>query len=109
MGIRLNPFISRTLGIIHFMRSLILSLLVLFATASISAQNPKPLTKSFEFGIYGGLNYNFHSPGFTTNSGAEYKNSNSSMGFHVGGFVDYDLSKMFRLTGRVRMIAWLCI
>lgn len=83
------------------MRSFILSLLVLFATASISAQNPKPLTKSFEFGIYGGLNYNFHSPNFISNSGAEYKNSNSSMGFHVGGFVDYDLSKMFRLTGRL--------
>ena len=83
------------------MRSLYLTLLVLFAAANISAQNSKSLNKSFEFGIYGGLNYNFHSPNVTTTSSGRYTASSSSMAFHVGGFADYDLSEMFRLTGRL--------
>jgi outer membrane protein OmpA-like peptidoglycan-associated protein len=93
--------ISRILGKRNFMRSLYLTLLVLFASVNIHAQNPKSLTRSFEFGVYGGLNYNFHSPDFKTDANGTYKNSASSMGFHFGGFADYDLSDMFRLTGRL--------
>jgi len=83
------------------MRSLFLTLLVLFASASISAQESKSLNKPFEFGLYGGLNYNFHSPDISATQVGQYSASASSMAFHVGGFVDYDLSTMFRLTGRL--------
>ena len=83
------------------MRSITLSLLVLFASASMFAQQPSSMTKPFEFGIYGGLNYNFHTPDFITTNSATYAMSTTSMAFHVGGFADYDLSKTFRLTGRL--------
>ena len=103
-GQSFNTLISRILGKRKFMRSLFLTLLVLFATSNIYAQNSKSLNKSFEFGIYGGLNYNFHSPDFKSPDTIDpnsYSNSASSMAFHVGGFADYDLSDMFRLTGRL--------
>ena len=83
------------------MRYLILALIGLSLTVGASAQNQKSITKKFEFGVYGGLNYNFHAPDFTTDLGSNYKVSSTSMGFHVGGFADYSLNKMFRLTGRL--------
>ena len=100
-GQSFTTLISRTLGKSTFMRSLFLTLLVLFASASISAQESKSLNKPFEFGLYGGLNYNFHSPDISATQVGQYSASASSMAFHVGGFVDYDLSTMFRLTGRL--------
>jgi outer membrane protein OmpA-like peptidoglycan-associated protein len=74
------------------------------ASANIYAQKTKSLTKPFEFGVYGGLNYNFHSPDFPSPDTVDantYATSASSMAFHVGAFADYDLSDMFRLTGRL--------
>ncbi|MGA1306664.1 MAG: OmpA family protein [Candidatus Kapaibacteriota bacterium] len=83
------------------MRFIPVTLLGILLSISAFAQNQKSPVKKFEFGIYGGLNYNFHAPDFNSDSGGKYSVSATSMGFHGGGFADYSLDKTFRLTGRV--------
>ena len=83
------------------MRFIPATLLGILLSISAFAQNQKSPVKKFEFGVYGGLNYNFHAPDFNTDSGGKYSVSATSMGFHGGGFADYSLDKTFRLTGRV--------
>lgn len=83
------------------MRFIPATLLGILLSISAFAQNQKSPVKKFEFGIYGGLNYNFHAPDFNSDSGGKYSVSATSMGFHGGGFADYSLDKTFRLTGRV--------
>jgi len=88
------------------MRYIIVTLVGIFYSLCAFAQNQKSQVKKFEFGLYTGVNYNFHAPDFTTKDPAgtaigNYKLSSTSMGFHGGGFVDYSLNKTFRLTGRL--------
>jgi len=88
------------------MRYIIVTLVGIFYSLCAFAQNQKSQVKKFEFGLYTGVNYNFHAPDFTTKDNAgtaigNYKLSSTSMGFHGGGFVDYSLNKTFRLTGRL--------
>jgi outer membrane protein OmpA-like peptidoglycan-associated protein len=83
------------------MRFIPATLLGILLSISAFAQNQKFPVKKFEFGIYGGLNYNFHASDFNSDSGGKYSVSATSMGFHGGGFADYSLDKTFRLTGRV--------
>lgn len=83
------------------MRFIPATLLGILLSISAFAQNQKSPVKKFEFGIYGGLNYNFHAPDFNSDLGGKYSVSATSMGFHGGGFADYSLDKTFRLTGRV--------
>lgn len=88
------------------MRYIIVTLVGIFYSLCAFAQNQKSQVKKFEFGLYTGVNYNFHAPDFTTKGNAgtaigNYKLSSTSMGFHGGGFVDYSLNKTFRLTGRL--------
>lgn len=83
------------------MRLFIFTLLALLPMGSMYAQHSNSSTNSFEVGIYGGLNYNFHTPDFSTSLFGTYSNPSSSMGFHVGGFVDKELGSNSRLTGRL--------
>lgn len=89
------------------MRYIIVTLVGIFYSLCAFAQNQKSQVKKFEFGLYTGVNYNFHAPDFTTfdpitgSALGNYKLSSTSMGFHGGGFVDYSLDKTFRLTGRL--------
>jgi len=96
-----NTLISHTLGHMYLMRYILTTLLAFVLSINVFAQNQKPLVKKFEFGIYGGLNYNFHAPDFTSSLGGNYNVSATSMGFHGGGFADYSLDNTFRLTGRI--------
>ncbi|MFN5007582.1 MAG: OmpA family protein [Ignavibacteria bacterium] len=88
------------------MRYIFVTLVGIFYSLCAFAQNQKSQVKKFEFGLYTGVNYNFHAPDFTTKDSTgktigNYKLSSTSMGFHGGGFVDYSLNKTFRLTGRL--------
>lgn len=83
------------------MRYIFVTLVGIFYSLCAFAQNQHSPVKKFEFGLYTGVNYNFHAPSFSTSGGGNYKLSNTSMGFHGGGFVDYSLNKTYRLTGRL--------
>ena len=84
------------------MKSFLIALLALVISATTFAQDKPALTKPFEFGIYGGVNYNFHSPNFSDNNHSiTFSNSTTSMGFNIGGFADYEINKNMRLSGRL--------
>lgn len=88
---------------------------LLLAAPAVQAQETaaSPLT----FGAYGGINLNFHSPSFkvpgtnqfngifnggnVVNDSATFSSGGTGFAFHLGGMVNYALSKRIVLTGRI--------
>ena len=77
------------------MKSIILAVVsVLCLVINVTAQTKSTKKSGFDFGLYGGINYNFHSPSFPIDSGTGnaaplskdiiFNTNNTSLSFHGG-------------------------
>ena len=94
------------------MKSIILAIVsVLCLVINVTAQTKSSKNSGFDFGLYGGINYNFHTPNFLIVSGTGnaaplskdiiFNTNNTSLSFHGGFIFNYDLSPRFTLSGRI--------
>ncbi len=84
----------------------IISVLSAFMLVSLGAVTLHSEENEVKFGIFGGINFNMHSPDFTmpynTNGISNVFNENkTSIGLHLGGLIDYELSQGYVLSGRL--------
>lgn len=87
----------------------ILSAFTFLSLQNIQAQTPQNKTT---YGFYGGLNINFHSPNFTDPNriisnnlynvdSSTFSTNATSIGFAIGGIVNYSINDRFQLSGRL--------
>lgn len=82
--------------------------LILLLTATIKSF-AQEYTRPVSLGIYGGLNYNMHSPDFTYNINdinnnrhdLSYNKNTNSLGFNLGGIINIPINNMFVISGRL--------
>ena len=90
------------------MKKFILLMLVFFATVAYSQENT---LERFQFGIYGDVNFNMHSPdfilsepGFTLFSPTDtavFNENTIAPYFDLGAVVKYEINDMFTVSGRL--------
>ncbi len=81
----------------------VLSAMVLISFGAITLHSEE---NDVKFGIFGGVNFNMHSPDFTlpyNNLGTNniFKENKTSIGIHLGGLVDYKMADGYILSGRL--------
>ncbi len=54
-----------------------------------------------EFGLYGGVNFNFHTPNFNYNDSLMFDNNESSLHLNFGALYSYKINEMFTVSGRL--------
>lgn len=89
------------------MKKFVFFMFFLLAIASLNAKDSLKLS----FGIYAGAAYNLHQPDFTLSNPDYYSEDRSSLlnfnengnsfGFYAGGIINYPITEMFTISGRL--------
>lgn len=84
----------------------------LFSFLSVYTIHAQTTQHSITYGVYGGLNLNFHSPNFTDPNrliannlyrvdSVSFSTNSTSVGFALGGIINYPLNDRFQISGRL--------
>lgn len=81
----------------------VLSALVLISFGAITLHSEE---NDVKFGIFGGVNFNMHSPDFalpynSLETNNVFQENTTSIGIHLGGLVDYKMAEGYILSGRL--------
>lgn len=77
-------------------------LLIIFLVPFFLSAKEKSFLQKSEFGLYGGLNFNFHTPDFIiADSNLVFDNNSNSLNGHFGFIYRYLIDDMFTISGRL--------
>ncbi len=91
--------------------SKMITVLTAIVLLSISTTKLHSEEDEIKFGIFGGINFNMHSPDFTLNNTAMpwvntptnnvFQENATSIGIHLGGLIDYKMAEGYIFSGRL--------